>query len=121
MRMRDGVETMSMSGKTTLPTIPGLTHDDRRYVHYYVIYPNMLLSPHPDYVLTHTAWPIAPDRTHVVCEWLFTEEAVHAKGLRSARRRRILGRDQPPGLGAVRTRASRNRIARLSPGTLSAD
>jgi Rieske 2Fe-2S family protein len=79
MRMRDGVETMSMSGKTTLPTIPGLTHDDRRYVHYYVIYPNMLLSPHPDYVLTHTAWPIAPDRTHIVCEWLFTEEAVRQK------------------------------------------
>ncbi len=79
MRMRDGIETMSMSGKTTLPTIPGLTHDDRRYVHYYVVYPNMLLSPHPDYVLTHTAWPIAPDRTHIVCEWLFTEEAVKQK------------------------------------------
>jgi Rieske 2Fe-2S family protein len=76
MRMRDGVETMSMSGKTTLPMIPGLTHDDKRYVHYYVVYPNMLLSPHPDYVLTHTAWPVAPDRTHIVCEWLFTEAAV---------------------------------------------
>src|SRR5882672_9429244 len=80
MRMREGIETMSMSGKTTLPTIPGLTHDDRRYVHYYVIYPNMLLSPHPDYVLVHTAWPIAPDRTHVVCEWLFTGEAVTQPG-----------------------------------------
>jgi len=76
MRMRDGVETMSMSGKTTLPKIPGLTHDDKRYVHYYVVYPNMLLSPHPDYVLTHTAWPVAPDRTHIVCEWLFTAAAV---------------------------------------------
>ncbi len=79
MRMRDGIETMSMSGKTTLPNIPGLTHDDRRYVHYYVVYPNMLLSPHPDYVLVHTAWPIAPDRTHIVCEWLFTEAAVRQK------------------------------------------
>jgi len=79
MRLRDGVETMSMSGRSTLPTIPGLSHDDTRYVHYYVIYPNMLLSPHPDYVLVHTAWPLAPDRTHVVCEWLFTTEAVGAR------------------------------------------
>jgi len=80
MRLRDGVETMSMSGRSTLPTIPGLSHDDTRYVHYYVVYPNMLLSPHPDYVLVHTAWPVATDRTHVVCEWLFTAEAVGAPG-----------------------------------------
>ena len=79
MKLRDGVATMSMSGKSSVPTIPGLTHDDCRYVHYYVIYPNLLLSPHPDYVLTHTAWPIAPDKTRVICEWLFTHEAVNAK------------------------------------------
>jgi Rieske 2Fe-2S family protein len=76
MKLRDGIETMSMSGKSTLPTIPGLSHDDCRYVHYYVIYPNFLLSPHPDYVLTHTAWPISPGKTRIVCEWLFTKEAV---------------------------------------------
>jgi Rieske 2Fe-2S family protein len=76
MRLRDGIETMSMSGKSSLPTIPGLTHDDCRYVHYYVIYPNILLSPHPDYVLIHTAWPRSPGHTQVICEWLFTKEAV---------------------------------------------
>jgi Rieske 2Fe-2S family protein len=75
MRLRDGVETMSGSGQRSLPLIPGLSHADARYVHYYVVYPNMLLSPHPDYVLTHTLWPLAPDRTRVVCEWLITPEA----------------------------------------------
>jgi glycine betaine catabolism A len=79
MKLRDGIDTMSMSGKTSLPTIPGLTHDDGRYVHYYVVYPNLLLSPHPDYVLVHTAWPSAPGRTKIICEWLFTQEAVNAK------------------------------------------
>ncbi|HEX9365639.1 MAG TPA: SRPBCC family protein, partial [Vicinamibacterales bacterium] len=29
------------------------------------------LSLHPDYMLTHTLWPIAPDRTVNVCEWHF--------------------------------------------------
>jgi Rieske 2Fe-2S family protein len=80
MVLRDGCETMSMSGKRTVPVIPGLPPDDHKLVYYYVIYPNMLLSPHPDYVLTHTAWPIAPNRTRVICEWLFTQEAISQPG-----------------------------------------
>ena len=76
MVLRDGIETMSMSGKRTVPIIPGLPPDDHRLVYYYVMYPNMLLSPHPDYVLVHTAWALAPNRTRVVCEWLFTQEAM---------------------------------------------
>ena len=76
MALRDGIETMSLSGRRSVPVIPGLPPDDHRFVYYYVIYPNLLLSPHPDYVLTHTAWPLAPDRTRVVCEMLFTEEAL---------------------------------------------
>jgi Rieske 2Fe-2S family protein len=79
MQLREGIDTMSMSGRSSLPTIPGLSHEDTRYVHYYVVYPNMFLSPHPDYVLTHTAWPVSPERTHVICEWLFTKEAVNAE------------------------------------------
>jgi Rieske 2Fe-2S family protein len=76
MMLREGIDTMSMSGKRALPTIPGLTFEDCRLVHYYVIYPNLLLSPHPDYVLVHTAWPVSPERTHVVCDWLVTQEAL---------------------------------------------
>lgn len=80
MQLKDGIETMSLSGRRTVPVIPGLSPDDHRYVYYYVVYPNLLLSPHPDYVLTHTAWPLAPDRTRVECELLFTQEAVSRPG-----------------------------------------
>jgi Rieske 2Fe-2S family protein len=80
MQLKDGIETMSLSGKRTVPPIPGLSADDHRYVYYYVIYPNLLLSPHPDYVLTHTAWPLAADRTRVECELLFTAEALARPG-----------------------------------------
>ena len=31
----------------------------------------MLLSLHHDYVMLHTFQPLAPDRTHVTCEFLF--------------------------------------------------
>jgi phenylpropionate dioxygenase-like ring-hydroxylating dioxygenase large terminal subunit len=33
--------------------------------------PNLLLSLHPDYIMTHTLWPRAVDRTDVICEWHF--------------------------------------------------
>jgi Rieske 2Fe-2S family protein len=79
MMLREGIDTMSMSGKSGLPTIPGLTHEECRLVHYYVVYPNLLLSPHPDYVLVHTAWPVSPTRTHIICEWLVTKEALSTK------------------------------------------
>ena len=79
MALRDGFTTMSMSGRSRLPQIPGLSADDHRRVLYYLVYPNFLLSPHPDYVLTHTIWPQCATRSRVVCEWLFTPEAVVAE------------------------------------------
>ncbi|MGE5245220.1 MAG: aromatic ring-hydroxylating oxygenase subunit alpha [Betaproteobacteria bacterium] len=71
MGFRDGVETMSMDGKRRRAYLPGLSDAQRRQVVYYSIYPNLLLSLHPDYVMTHTLWPRAHDRTEVVCEWHF--------------------------------------------------
>jgi Rieske 2Fe-2S family protein len=76
MVLRDGMQTMSMTGRRSVPIISGLPPEDHRLVYYYFVYPNMFLSPHPDYVLTHTLWPLAPDRTRIICEWLFTQEAL---------------------------------------------
>jgi len=80
MALRDGFTTMSTSGRSRLPQIPGLSADDHRKVLYYLVYPNFLLSPHPDYVLTHTVWPLTPTRSRIVCEWLFTSEALAMEG-----------------------------------------
>ena len=49
-------------------------------VDYLGVLPNMLVSLHPDYVMTHRLEPIAPDRTAVECQWLFAPEAVAADG-----------------------------------------
>jgi phenylpropionate dioxygenase-like ring-hydroxylating dioxygenase large terminal subunit len=70
MDLNTGVMTMSMDGTCARDPLPGLLPEDRRRVYYYSIFPNFLLAPHPDYVLTHTLWPEAPDRTRIVCEWL---------------------------------------------------
>jgi len=69
MDLNDGVATMSMDGTCPRDPLPGLDAGDRRRVYYYSIFPNLLLAPHPDYVMTHTLWPQATNRTRIVCEW----------------------------------------------------
>jgi Rieske 2Fe-2S family protein len=44
-------------------------------VFYYSIFPNMLLSMHPEYVMVHQLWPQSPERTLIVCDWFFHAEA----------------------------------------------
>ncbi len=80
MGLREGVETLSRDGKRRRAYLPGLGADERRRVYYYAILPNLLLSLHPDYMLTHTLWPRACDRTKVVCEWHFHPDAMAQPG-----------------------------------------
>jgi len=80
MDLRPGVDTLSMNGTCPRAFLPGLTPEDRRRVYYYAIFPNMLLSLHPDYMLVHTLWPVAPDRTINICEWHFHPEEMAREG-----------------------------------------
>jgi Rieske 2Fe-2S family protein len=70
MDLNDGVQTMSMDGRSARALLPGLEPAEHRRVYYYSVFPNFLVAPHPDYVLTHVLWPEAPNRTRVICEWL---------------------------------------------------
>jgi len=71
MEFQGGAETMSKDGKRRRDYLPGLTQEERSKVYYYAVFPNLFLSLHPDYVMTHTLWPRAVDRTDIVCEWHF--------------------------------------------------
>jgi Rieske 2Fe-2S family protein len=71
MEFQDGAKTMTKDGKLRREYLPGLTEDERSRVYYYAIFPNLLLSLHPDYVMSHTLWPRTVDRTDIICEWLF--------------------------------------------------
>jgi Rieske 2Fe-2S family protein len=80
MTLRDGAVTMGVDGGHVRPPIEGLTDEDARTVLYYVLFPNTLVSLHPDYVMLHTLWPRATDRTDVICEWLFEPATMAAEG-----------------------------------------
>jgi glycine betaine catabolism A len=71
MGFRGGAETMSLDGKRRRDYLPGLTDEERQKVCYYSIFPNFLLSLHPDYMMTATLWPKAVDRTEIIAEWHF--------------------------------------------------
>jgi Rieske 2Fe-2S family protein len=71
MDLRPHAQTMSLDGRSGGVMLDGV---DQRQVRYVGLFPNLLLSLHPDYVLTHRLEPLAPDRTLVECEWLFAAE-----------------------------------------------
>lgn len=59
--------------------IEGLTPEDDKTILYFALFPNALVSMHPDYVMLHTLYPRAPGRTDVICEWFFEQRAVEAE------------------------------------------
>lgn len=70
--------SLTTSGTTARAPLPGVSGEERSRVYYYTIFPSLLLSLHPDYAMAHYVQPLAPDRTRVVCEWLFSREAMEA-------------------------------------------
>lgn len=80
MAMIDSAETMSLDGKSGGVAIAGLTEHELRTVMYVVGYPNLLISLHPDYIMTHLMTPISVDRTHVECAWAFPREVAAQEG-----------------------------------------
>lgn len=80
MDLRDHADTMSFDGRSPVPPFDYLKPDLRRQVWYLGLFPNLLISTHPDYVMTHLLTPLAPDRTHIWCQWLFRPEIVASEG-----------------------------------------
>jgi glycine betaine catabolism A len=77
MVINDDVGSMTMSGRSCgVPVSSQLEEHDHRRVYYYSIFPNLLLSLHPDYVMFHTMWPAGPRHTRITCGWMFHPDTV---------------------------------------------
>lgn len=68
--LREGRATLA-NGARSRSALPEVTGADLSRVYYYTIFPSLLLSLHPDYVMAHYVQPLTPDRTRIVCEWFF--------------------------------------------------
>jgi Rieske 2Fe-2S family protein len=71
MVLNRGVDSMTMSGQSCGVAVGDLPDEDMNRVYYYAIFPNMLLSLHPYYVMFHTIWPEGTGRSRIFCSWLF--------------------------------------------------
>ena len=81
MELVGDADTMSVDGHTHgRPPLPGLSAADERRIYYFVVWPNLLISLHPDYVMTHQVWPVEPGRSRVICEWLFDPQVMAQPG-----------------------------------------
>jgi Rieske 2Fe-2S family protein len=80
MELQEGAVTMSLTGKGGAPQLPGLSADQRHRVYYFALFPNLLISPHPDYVLSHRLEPLSPTRTRVECRTLFPRAVAEREG-----------------------------------------
>ena len=72
--------SLTTSGGTTRPPVGEVGGEDLDRVYYYTLFPSMLLSLHPDYVMVHYVQPRSIDRTDVVCAWLFDPKTMDAPG-----------------------------------------
>jgi Rieske 2Fe-2S family protein len=68
--------SLTTTGTTTRSTLPGLGSPHAERMYYYTLFPSMMLSLHPDYVMVHDVRPLAVDRTRVTCSWLFDPAAI---------------------------------------------
>jgi phenylpropionate dioxygenase-like ring-hydroxylating dioxygenase large terminal subunit len=74
MRIAKG-NSLTMTGNACALAVGEIKTEDFSRVFYYSLFPNMLLSMHPDYVMVHQVWPQSPERTLILCDWFFHPNA----------------------------------------------
>ena len=80
MELAGTAETMAMEGghRDGRPAMAGITPVDERRIYYFLVWPTMFLSLHPDYLLVHWLTPNRVDSTTIRCEWLFEPSTIEA-------------------------------------------
>ncbi len=72
----DYAEAFTITGKASRPHLKGLLPEDLRRYYGIVLNPNVLLNLVDDHVVIHTIHPQGPDRSLVVCDWLFDPDVL---------------------------------------------
>jgi Rieske 2Fe-2S family protein len=80
MVLNRAYESMTMTGRACGVAVGDLPAEDMDRVYYYAIFPNMLLSLHPDYVMFHNIWPEGTNRSRILCSWLFHPDTLTNSG-----------------------------------------
>jgi Rieske 2Fe-2S family protein len=76
--MRVNGMSLTLTGRSVRPPLGSVGGADLARSYYYTIFPSLLLSLHPDYVMAHYVKPLTAERTAVSCHWLFDPHTMNA-------------------------------------------
>jgi Rieske 2Fe-2S family protein len=74
--LADGAQGFTIDGRAGLAPLPELADSRQRTYYAVTLMPNVFVNLFDDHVVLHHFTPLAPDRTEVVCDWLFAPEAL---------------------------------------------
>jgi Rieske 2Fe-2S family protein len=77
---RPGAYTFTRTGTTARQPFPGLNENEKVRHMGELMYPNMLLSLSCDHVAAFLLWPQGPERTRIVCNFLFHPSEMQKTG-----------------------------------------
>lgn len=80
MEIRAPHESATMSGRACAIPLGNLPDEDRARAFYYTIFPNMMLSLHPDYAVWYSVVPRSATASLVTCEWMVHPDAPSRPG-----------------------------------------
>jgi Rieske 2Fe-2S family protein len=70
------ISGFTIDGSAGFETLPGVTEDQDRRYYAITIKPTVFVNLVPDHIIFHRMYPLAPDRTIVECDWLYTADVV---------------------------------------------
>ena len=73
---REGAYTFTKTGKTNRAPFPGLSAEEKVRHKGELCFPNLMISLACDHVAAFLLWPLAPDRTRIVCSFLFHPDEI---------------------------------------------
>ncbi len=76
MTMTKDGGSMTMDGDAAAPPVCNVSGDDLQRVHYYSVYPNLLLSPHPDFVMYHHITSVSVSEIKNDCYFLLHPDVI---------------------------------------------
>lgn len=79
-RLAPGHRSLTPTGQSGLPPLAGLAPGDEDAFYGVTLLPNLIVNYQPDCVSTFLLHPTAPDRTTVICHYLFDAATVAAPG-----------------------------------------
>lgn len=77
---REGAYTFTKTGKTSRAPFPGLSEEEKVRHKGELCFPNLMISLACDHVAAFLLWPLAPDRTRIVCSFLFHPSEIAKAG-----------------------------------------